>query len=74
MQFPEGSFERTGTAAGTGAETCFECGVCWQVYDPSEGDPIAQVPPGTPFASLPENWTCPGCEAGRHRFMPLPDD
>jgi len=46
-----------------------ECGICWTVYDPADGDPVAQVPPGTPFDALPENWTCPNCEAPKHKFM-----
>jgi rubredoxin len=51
----------------------FECGICWQVYDPAEGDAYWQIPPGTPFADLPAHWTCPNCEAGRHKFMKLAD-
>jgi rubredoxin len=46
-----------------------ECGVCWRVYDPAEGDPVWQIPPGTPFAALPEEWRCPTCDAPRNRFM-----
>ncbi|WP_222105076.1 rubredoxin [Denitromonas halophila] len=46
-----------------------ECGICWQVYDPAEGDPVWQIPPGTPFADLPAHWTCPNCDAPRHKFM-----
>ncbi|TVO68761.1 rubredoxin [Denitromonas ohlonensis] len=46
-----------------------ECGICWQVYDPVEGDPVWQIPPGTPFADLPAHWTCPNCDAPRHKFM-----
>ncbi|HEX6828413.1 MAG TPA: rubredoxin, partial [Burkholderiales bacterium] len=30
-----------------------ECGICWWVYDPDQGDPVWQVPPGTDFADLP---------------------
>jgi rubredoxin len=74
MQFPEGSFERTGQAVGAGAMARFECGVCWHVYDPAEGDPVAQIPPGTAFADLPENWLCPGCDAARQRFLLLEDE
>jgi rubredoxin len=51
-----------------------ECGVCWAVYDPALGDPVAQVRPGTPFEALPEDWCCPNCEAPRHKFMVLHDD
>ncbi len=46
-----------------------ECGICWQVYDPVEGDPVWQIPPGTSFADLPAHWTCPNCDAPRHKFM-----
>ena len=28
-----------------------------------EGDPVWQIPPGTPFAELPPHWTCPNCSA-----------
>jgi len=46
-----------------------ECGVCWQVYDPAEGDEYWQIPPGTAFKALPEHWTCPGCAAPKGQFM-----
>ncbi|HEY6897500.1 MAG TPA: rubredoxin [Rhodocyclaceae bacterium] len=70
------SFERIGTeAAGEnpGVEASFECGICWHVYDPAEGDDVCQIPPGTPFAALPANWTCPNCDAPKHKFMVLPN-
>lgn len=51
----------------------YECGVCWEVYDPRLGDPVWQVPPGTPFDELPRHWTCPRCAAERERFLELPD-
>ena len=46
-----------------------ECGVCWHVYDPAEGDPVRQIAPGTPFADLPEDWRCPNCDAPREQFL-----
>ena len=73
MKFPEGSFERTGREVAANPTALFECGVCWQVYDPTEGDPLGQIPPGTSFADLPDNWVCPGCEAARERFLVLDD-
>lgn len=73
MQFPEGSFERTGREVVADPMARFECGVCWRVYDPAEGDEINQIPPGTSFSELPENWVCPGCEAARQRFLVLDD-
>lgn len=51
-----------------------ECGVCWAAYDPAEGDPVAQIPPGTPFDSLPEHWCCPNCEAPKFKFLVAGDD
>ena len=40
--------------ARIGDSTRLECRICWHVYDPAEGDEVDQVPPGTPFLSLPE--------------------
>lgn len=48
-----------------------ECGVCWSVYDPAEGDPVWQIPPGTSFSQLPDEWRCPNCDAPRGRFLRL---
>ncbi len=51
--------------------TRLECKICWYVYDPTEGDPHWQVPPGTPFAALPVYWTCPECDGRPQDFMVL---
>ncbi len=51
------------------AQSRYECGVCWAIYDPAEGDPYAQVPVGTPFGALPAHWACPNCDAPKARFM-----
>ena len=51
----------------------FECGICWQVYDPDEGDPVAQIPAGTAFEDLPERWCCPHCDTPRARFLRMND-
>jgi rubredoxin len=51
-----------------------ECGICWHVYDPAEGDPVWQIAPGTPFAALPEDWRCPNCDAVQEKFMRLGDE
>ena len=47
-----------------------ECGVCWRVYDPAEGDPDNKVPPNTPFENLPGDWVCPICGATKDQFAP----
>ncbi len=69
------AFERfSAVEAAVAAGTRFECGICWTVYDPTQGDAVWQVPAGTPFADLPAHWTCPTCDAPRAKFMPLTDD
>jgi rubredoxin len=70
-RFFEGSFMGDGTRIAD--DTRLECKICWYVYDPAEGDPVWQVPPGTPFAALPEHWTCPVCDGARDQFMVLGD-
>ena len=47
----------------------YECGVCWNVYDPSVGDDVAQIPAGTPFADLPDGWRCPRCDSPKERYL-----
>lgn len=50
-----------------------ECSICWHLYDPAEGDEEWQIPPGTPFTSLPEGWSCPKCDAAPERFLHVED-
>ena len=67
-------FEGFGHARDADPRTRFECGVCWYVYAPAEGDTVWQIAPGTPFASLPPHWTCPNCAATQAQFIALPDE
>ncbi|MFO7967421.1 MAG: rubredoxin [Archaeoglobaceae archaeon] len=46
----------------------YECTVCGYVYDEEEGDPDSDVPPGTKFGDLPEDWICPVCGAPKEDF------
>jgi rubredoxin len=46
----------------------YVCGICGYVYDPELGDAMADIPPGTPFTQLPEDWLCPDCGAGKDQF------
>lgn len=46
----------------------YVCTICGYVYDPSNGDPENGINPGTPFESLPDDWTCPVCGAGKDMF------
>jgi rubredoxin len=46
------------------------CEVCGYVYDPAEGDPSSDIPAGTVFEDLPEDWLCPLCQVGKDQFVP----
>jgi len=48
----------------------FRCPVCGYEYDPAAGDPDGHIPPGTAFADLPPDWTCPVCGAAKQEFSP----
>ncbi len=60
-----------GDAQKIGDQTRLECRICWRVYDPAEGDEQGQIPPGTPFAQLPDHWRCPTCDAPKDGFLVL---
>ena len=47
---------------------CINCGY---IYDPAVGDPMTNIPPGTAFEDLPEDWVCPMCYVGKDSFDPL---
>lgn len=49
----------------------YVCMVCGYTYDPCRGDGTQQIPPGTPFAHLPEDWVCPHCHVGRRMLIPM---
>jgi len=42
-------------------------------YDPEEGDYERNIPPGTPFEDLPDDWCCPECGAEKEFFEELDD-
>ena len=49
----------------------YVCEVCEYVYDPEKGDPDHDIPAGTAFEDLPEDWTCPDCGVGKDQFKPV---
>lgn len=49
----------------------FICTVCGYVYDPENGDIRREIPAGSPFSSLPSDWTCPVCGAGKTLFREM---
>jgi rubredoxin len=48
----------------------YVCGVCGYTYDPAKGDPESDVPAGTAFEDLPDDWVCPVCGASKDEFEP----
>ncbi|NBC33109.1 MAG: hypothetical protein GVY13_10585 [Alphaproteobacteria bacterium] len=50
---------------------CTEPGCLSYIDDPVEGDPRTGIPPGTPFADIPEDWRCPICGVSKSGFIPF---
>ena len=46
-----------------------QCDSCGYVYDANDGDPIANVAPGTKWADVPADYKCPQCGAGKDKFI-----
>lgn len=49
----------------------YQCRRCGCIYDPEVGDPDGNIPPGTPFELLPDDWKCPICGANKNYFDKL---
>jgi rubredoxin len=47
------------------------CIICGFIYDEAEGLPEYGIAPGTLFADLPEDWTCPECGSPKSAFEPM---
>ena len=51
----------------------YRCTVCGYIYDPKVGDPDGDIPPGTAFKDLPDDWYCPVCGAAKTEFEKIED-
>jgi rubredoxin len=49
----------------------WECQQCGFIYDEAEGWPEEDIPPGTTWADIPDDWTCPDCGAAKADFTML---
>ena len=49
----------------------YVCEPCGYIYDPKVGDPDGDIAPGTPFESIPDDWTCPVCGAEKADFIKI---
>lgn len=48
-----------------------QCSHCLTLYDPTYGDPNANILPGTLFGDLPKDYCCPTCGADKSAFALL---
>ena len=46
----------------------YVCDVCGFEYDEKLGSPENGIAPGTKFADLPDDFTCPLCGVGKDSF------
>ena len=46
----------------------YRCDVCGWEYDESEGLPEHNIPEGTSFEDLPDDFVCPLCGVGKDMF------
>ncbi|HVI50758.1 MAG TPA: rubredoxin [Candidatus Sulfotelmatobacter sp.] len=49
----------------------YVCVVCGFTYDPAVGIPDDGIPAGTPFESIPDDWSCPDCGVSKADFEPV---
>lgn len=52
-------------------EYVYQCTSCLTVYDEKCGEPSNDIPPGTSFGKLPENYVCPLCANEKKAFKKL---
>ncbi|MDD4887477.1 MAG: rubredoxin [Thiomonas sp.] len=48
------------------------CLICGFIYSEAEGHPDSGIAPGTRWADVPMNWTCPECGARKEDFEMVP--
>lgn len=59
------------TASAADGAKAWHCELCGFVYQESEGLPSENIPPGTPWADVPEDFLCPDCSATKSDFTRL---
>jgi len=42
--------------------------MCGWLYEEATGAPEEGIAPGTKWEDLPDDWTCPNCEAAKAEF------
>ena len=49
----------------------YVCDVCDHIYDEEEGDEESGIAPGTLWADVPSDWSCPECGVGKEDVVLL---
>ena len=51
----------------------YQCQVsnCGYIYDPDKGNAKTNIPAGTAFHDIPDDWQCPHCGSSKKSFRPL---
>jgi len=57
-----------GTGPDVSDPKTWMCLICGWIYDEAAGDPEHGLKPGTAWADIPMNWTCPECGARKEDF------
>ena len=57
-----------GTGPDVSDPKTWMCLICGWIYDEATGDPEHGLAPGTAWADIPMNWTCPECGARKEDF------
>jgi rubredoxin len=52
----------------------FQCFFCDFIYDEAEGLPEEDIPPGTRWEDIPDDWVCPECGAAKEDFAMMEID
>jgi rubredoxin len=46
----------------------YMCLICGFIYNEAEGWPDDEIPTGTRWEDVPEDWVCPDCSVGKDDF------
>lgn len=68
IQFLDSIRESKVNAVTTTATKTWMCLICGWLYDEAAGAPEHGIAPGTLWADVPMNWTCPECGARKEDF------
>ncbi|MBF0158758.1 MAG: rubredoxin [Magnetococcales bacterium] len=46
----------------------YKCNICGYIYDEAQGAPDEGIAPGTRWADVPGDWSCPDCGVAKGDF------